>query len=249
MKRLIIYIKDKGGCGASFACVAHATLLRRAGANPLLVDTDGEIGHLRRNFPTEDVRSFSFHAKESDRVDFAEILEEGREIVLVDMPAASLTLMGKIERDYGFIGLAHGVGYVVTFVCVGTPDPASLYAVEGAADLDPDASLVFVRNHGFGENRDFLVWDGSLADDLDPHDGKAVLAARGGYDLHMPLLDRGTVALMAAFGITFEDTTHAKLKSGRRSQVQTFLTRLEAEFRKAGRIMGLPDIAVEVALR
>lgn len=239
MKRLIIYIKDKGGCGASFACVAHATLLRRAGFSPLLVDTDGEIGHLRRNFPAEDVRSFSFHAVESDRVDFAEILDERREIVLIDMPAASLTLMDKIERDYGFVRLAHAAGYAVTFVCVGTPDPASLYAVEGAADLDPDAALVFVRNHGFGENRDFLVWDGSPADDLKPHAGKAVLAARGGYDLHMPLLDRGTVALMSAYGITFESISHPKLKSGRRSQVETFLARLKSELRKAGAIMGL----------
>jgi len=237
-KRLIIYIKDKGGCGASFACVAHAALLRRAGLKPLLVDTDGEIGHLRRNFPVDDVRSFSFHAKESDRVDFAEILDEGREIVLVDMPAASLTLMGKIERDYGFVALAHRAGYAVTFVCVGTPDPASLYAIEGAAELDEDASLIFVRNHGFGENADFLVWDGSAEDGLPPHDGKAVLAERGGCDLHMPRLDPGTVALMSAFGITYESAPTSRLKAGRRSQIETFLRRFESELQKASDLTG-----------
>ena len=157
--RLIGYLNDKGGSGKSFACSAHADILRRAGKQPLLVDTDGEVGHLARMFGERNatgqllteqslngVRRYGFHADERDRVEFASILEERADLVLVDFPAASVTLLRAVEQDYGFFKVAHDRGYAVTLVVVITPDAASMASLRGAAQLDPNADLVLVRN-------------------------------------------------------------------------------------------------------
>lgn len=258
MKRLIAYIGDKGGAGKSFGCTAHAEILHRAGHKPYLVDTDGEVGHLTRMFGERDadgkllkdqsasgVRRFRFHADERDRIEFARILDEGHDLILVDLPAASVTLLRAVEEDYGFFRLAHESGYAVTLVVVVTPDEASLASVRAAATLDPKADLVMVRNFGFGEPDDFIVWDGSARDEIAPAKGKAVFESRGGIDLAMPMLNRGTVALIGALKLSFGFAASPKspLHSGRRSQVAVWLAKVEREYSKAGGIMGLPATA------
>jgi hypothetical protein len=254
-KRLIAYIGDKGGSGKSFGATVHATVLHRAGLAPVLVDTDGEVGHLARMFgvrdkagmllkeqPPEGVRRFKFHQDERDRVEIASILDEGHELVLIDLPAASVTLLRAMEADYGFFRLAHENGYAVTLVVVVTPDEASLASVRAAAALDPLADLVMLRNAAFGDKEDFVVWDGSVKENIKPAKGKAVLAERNGADLTLPMLNRGTVALVGALKISFEKaaSTSSPLHSGRRSQVYTWLAKVESEFAKANVQMGLP---------
>lgn len=255
MKRLIAYIGDKGGSGKSFGSTSHAEILFRAGRKPYLVDTDGEVGHLARMYGKRNatsgnllkdqgpdgVRRFRFHADERDRIEFASILDEGHELILIDLPAASVTLLRKVEEDYGFFRLAHEMGYAVTLVVVVTPDEASLASVRGAAALDPKADLVMLRNLAFGDLEDFVVWDGSDKDQIAPASGKTILEERGGYDLTLPMLNRGTVALIGAKKLSFKKaaSTEGGLHSGRRSQVDTWLRKVEVEFSRAYEVMGL----------
>ena len=189
MKRLVVFIGDKGGAGKSFACRAYVDVLRRRGVKPYLVDADGEVGHLLRYYGRRDsdgrlsreqgadgVRLFRLHADERDRVDLAEILDAGRDLIVLDLPAASVTLLRRVEEDYGFFRLAHEAGYAVTMVVVVTPEEASMASVRGAIELDPCADLVFARNLAFGDAQDFLVWDGSEREAVPPAKGKALLA-------------------------------------------------------------------------
>jgi hypothetical protein len=260
--RLIGYLNDKGGSGKSFACSAHADILRRAGKQPLLVDTDGEVGHLARMFGERDatgklladqsragVRRYGFHADERDRIEFASILEERADLVLVDFPAASVMLLNQVERDYGFFRLAHQRGYDVTLVVVITPDAASMASLRGAAVLDPAADLVLVRNAAFGDSTDFIVWDGSAKENIKPAGGKALLAGRGGNDLTLPMLNRGTVALIGAKKMSFTGASaeDSPLSLGRRSQVATWLDAVERAYREAGDVMGLEPLKVRSA--
>ena len=226
----------------------------RSGKKPMLVDADAEVGHLRRMHGTRDshgillrpqpsdgVRPFRFHADERDRIEFASILDSGHELILVDLPAASITVLKQVEADYGFFALAHQVGYAVTLVVVVTPDEASMASVRSAAALDPHADLVMIRNLAFGDATDFVVWDGSDREGVAPAAGKAILAERGGFDITMPRLNPGTVALIGAKRISFSaaaDTHTSPLVTGRRSQVATWLTRFEGELRRAGSVLG-----------
>ena len=266
MKRLVVFIGDKGGAGKSFACRAYVDVLRRRGVKPYLVDADGEVGHLLRYYGRRDsdgrlsreqgadgVRLFRLHADERDRVDLAEILDAGRDLIVLDLPAASVTLLRRVEEDYGFFRLAHEAGYAVTMVVVVTPEEASMASVRGAIELDPCADLVFARNLAFGDAQDFLVWDGSEREAVPPAKGKALLAqliAEGrGWDLSLPKLNPGTVALVGAKKLTFSAAAalDSPLHSGRRSQVGTWLAKVEAEFARAGEALALGEGAARKA--
>jgi len=260
MKRLILYCNSKGGTGKSFAATGHAQLFVRSGIACRLVDTDGEVGHMARMFGVRDesgklakdqgnegVIRFSLHGRERDRVDMAMLLDDPSEVVIIDMPAASFTILSQMETDYGFLSLAHKKGWNVTLVCVATPDPVALSAVTMAAKLDPLADLVLVRNLAFGDG--FLSWYGSVPDEIKPANGLQTLQARSGHDLAMARLDPDTVEVIAAKKISFAAAMApgSPLHSGRKAQVEKWLDALESEWRKAGDVLGFSADSSPVA--
>lgn len=261
MKRIIFTFGDKGGAGKSVVARVLAEALIASGKDPLLVDADPTVGHLLKFLgardesgaliwpqPATGVRTYALHGNDDDRTQFGEIVESGRDLILVDMPAASATLLGKIEANYGLLAWAHDAGYDVTLIISITPDESSMFAVEDAAALDPRADLVVVRNGGFGDlDKHFIVWDGSDEDEIAEHPGKAALRQRG-LEIRLPDLDKGTLALIGALRLPFRaaagDGAYGKfLKLGpRRRQVGRFLEEARVQFESVGTPLGFGDV-------
>jgi hypothetical protein len=178
------------------------------------------------------------HGSQDDRVEFGAILDERRNLVLVDLPAASATLLRQVEADYGLMRWAHEAGYAVTFVIPITPDGASMLAVQDAADLDPEASIVIARNAAFGDpTRHFVVWDGSDAEAIPESRGKQIVRDRG-TEIVLPALDPATLALVGAFRLPFSDVRGSRLIGPRQRQVARLLDDAHTAFTSCGDLLG-----------
>ncbi len=251
MKRLICTYGDKGGVGKSTVARALSELLIAADRKPLLVDCDPTVGHLVGYLgvrgddgwpvipqPPKGVRTYALHGSADDRVEFGAILEAGRDLIVVDLPAASATLLRAVEHDYGLFALAHQQGYDVTFVTTLTPDSSSMLAVSDAAELDPYATIIATKNLAFGEARHFLVWDGSESEHIEPAHGKTIVQERGA-EIEIPRLDPATVALLGTHRLTYHEAISSpKLILPRRQQVARWLSTVKAEFERVGPTLG-----------
>ncbi|TAM88055.1 hypothetical protein EPN42_10165 [bacterium] len=251
MKRLICTYGDKGGVGKSTIARALGEVLIAADKRPLLVDADPTVGHLVGYLgvrgddgwpvipqPPTGVRTYALHGSADDRVEFGAILEAGRDLIVVDLPAASATLLRQVEADYGLFGLAHQMGYDVTLIAALTPDAASMLAVADAAELDPDATIIAARNLAFGESRHFLVWDGSESEGVGPARGKEIIARRGA-EIEVPRLDPATVALLGTHRLTYHEAIASpRLILPRRQQVARWLSQVQGEFERVGTALG-----------
>ncbi|HET9394202.1 MAG TPA: hypothetical protein VFO29_11870 [Candidatus Rubrimentiphilum sp.] len=251
MKNLICTYGDKGGCGKSTEIRGLAESLIAADKNPLLVDADPTVGHLVGYLgvrdgdgypvipqPANGVRTYALHGSADDRVEFGAIVDSGRDLILVDLPAASATLLKAVEADYGLFAYAHERGYDVTLVCVLTPDGSSMLAVQDAADLDPRATIVAVKNLAFGDPKHFILWDGSPEENVPPATGKAIVAERGA-EIVLPALDRGTLALIGLHRLTFREAVKSPYLIGpRQRQVARFLSECREQFESVGAPLG-----------
>jgi hypothetical protein len=266
MKRVILPLGDKGGSGKSTALRALVECLQADGRRPMLLECDPTVGHLMTFFgkreasgkllspqPADGVRQFSLHGSERDRTEFGAILDEGHELIIGDLPAASVTLLTQVERDYGFFALAHELGYAVTLLCVITPDSASAAAVRGAIELDPLADVVAIKNLAFGDEQDFIVWAGSEREGIPEARGRQMLRDRGGRDITMPKLNAGTVALIGAHKLTFTAAAGngSPIILPRRSQTSRWLSNMRAEFERVGEVLSFspPPARSKVSVR
>ena len=247
-KRLILTIGDKGGTGKSTFTRLLAELHRKATTDTLLVDADGTVGQLIQFLGERDktdalipdqshnngVEYFSLHGDETDRDNLTSILEVGSNTVLVDLPAASITVLKGIEEDLGFFALVKRFKYEITFVSVITPYRASVRGVRDITNLAPTATHVVVRNLKEGDADDFAFWAGS-----DAEKNFTGLGPRG-IMIDLPKLKPRICAQLDEKNIRFLDAPNwAELTLADRSRAQTWIDNATANLAPARKALGL----------
>ena len=247
-KQLILTIGDKGGTGKSTFTRLLSELHRKAKKETLLVDADGTVGQLIQFLGERDdkgklkpdqsatagVEYFSLHGDETDRDHLTSILESGANTILVDLPAASITVLKGVEEDLGFLALVKRYKYELTLVSVITPYRASVRGVRDVIDLAPEAVHVVVRNLKEGDEDDFELWDDSEA-----RKRFEALGARG-IMIDLPKLKPRISAKLDAKNIRFLDAPDTKdLVLADRSRANKWLEVATANLGPAREALGL----------
>jgi hypothetical protein len=265
-RRLIMTVGDKGGSGKSFFTRALAGLHVAANtADMLLIDGDSTVGTLVKFFGERGgVEPYSLHGKvdERDRL-VNELLCRGTRLVIVDMPATSLTKLREISADYDFVAAAQAAGYRLTVVSPVTPyddsildlqetiglfdperfttfndrDPPGADLDAGAATvaLPPRVDYVAVVNLGLSEDRtDFALWD-----EPDAYT-RRLFEFVGGVQIELPAMRPRIAALLQKHRLSFADgETSDRLSVTDRGRLQRWNAAAMQSLRGAGGRLGL----------
>lgn len=245
--RVILFLKDKGGTGASFIARYVAEGHRQRNSGALIVDADGTVGSLFQHLAKRErdgspslhqerdgVITFSLHGSETDRDQIATLLDTGSTPIVMDLPATSLTMLKKIESDIGWLGMVRERGYRLTVVAPITPYKATLYDLQDAIALVGDnADYVAVLNLGLAEDRsDFLLWDASEA--------RAALRAVKGIEIEFPRLKPRIAAILDQSDLTFAGgLAAASLSTADKARLAKWLKDAETSVRSASSVLGL----------
>ena len=274
-RRTIMTLGDKGGSSKSFLARKLAEI-HLAASKPglLLVDGDESVGSLAKFYAerTSDgsialdqtergVALFALHGKVDARDHLVnDLLQRGRELVIVDMPATALTKLREISEDYNFGTAVATAGYRLTVLAPITPyDDTILDLQETIQLLDPEifaefttqfdavgpregmktqlmprVDYVAVVNLGMAEDRqDFDLWD-------DPTSfTRALLAFIGGVELEFPRMRPRIAAKLAKFRLSFSDgETAEQLAITDRSRLTAWNLKAESVLRSAGGLLG-----------
>jgi len=221
VKRFVMTISDKGGSGKSVTARLLADYYRANNVNVMLIDGDGEVGQLLKGYGQRDetgrllsqqtpgigVLHFALHGSKSDREKIATVLDHGADLVLCDFPAAGLTVLEQSNDAFGFLDDIKAEGYRPVFVNPITPFAASMRTVKRMTTIGgADSDYIVFRNEMFTEGQeDWIVWDGSEDGVIRPSSGKKTLADVGGYELDLPRLRSGAMALIDEFNLTYAD--------------------------------------------
>ncbi|MGP6159749.1 MAG: hypothetical protein ACLPYS_20010 [Vulcanimicrobiaceae bacterium] len=242
MKRLIIFAKDKGGTGASFVARFLAELHEEKGTGALLVDGDGTTASLSKHFgepkatnPTNPVRTFGLHGAETDRDTIANLLEEDAATIVLDLPATALTVLRKIEQEYGWTEMIAERGFRPTIVASITPFEDSIFDLRDAIDLfGPNADYVAVINLGMAEERaDFALWDNG--------ETRRKFHSNGNVEVVFPRLKPRVAAILAKEKLTFEQGKKTKaLGPADRARLARWAHEAETALVPAAERLGLP---------
>lgn len=258
MKRFILVITDKGGTGKSVFARLLADRYRRDGMHAVLVDADGEVGQLYQHYavlgpdgepliqrPGEGVLTVGFNAGERERDRLLEVLDHEADLVLVDMPAGSLTELAQLDRDSGFFEELERAGYRPTFVNVLSPFRASTRTVRQMIELcGKRADYVVVVNRWFGDVDDFYLWFGDGAE-VAQSSGRTLLQDCGGSEIELPQLQAGVMVavdeMMAPF--TAAAAEDAPLRRAQRSRLIRWLQEADRQLDRAAPLLGLDGAA------
>ena len=121
------------------------------------------------------------------------------------MPAESLQMLERLQRELAFFDLLESSGYALTLISPVTPYRASVRDIAGILNLDSRAKHVIVRNLGFGEHAnpvrgdqgDFGIWDGSKT--------REAALALGAILIDLPKCKSGVLAALDDASLSFED--------------------------------------------
>jgi len=260
-KRLIAIVSDKGGVGkTTFAEITWERLLA-AGVSARAFDLDGTTGSFASMYaayddsdelltpqPADGVTPIFLHGEERDRDRIAEMLDTGVDVVLADMPATSLTVLRQVEADWSFAAAIADAGYAMTVVTVCTPFSASLANVNRSLDLFPGADHVVVLNEGFGDADDFVLWDGSPVDGIQPASALTRITALGprGGVVAMPALNRRAAILSDNFFIRFAAAeSDPRLRRPMQSRIATWRISVADATRNVDHLLGLAPASAE----
>lgn len=203
-RRIIIFIGDKGGVGKSMIARTLAEVHQRRNTGAYLVDGDGTTGSLSNHFglpksrnPDNPVNKFALHGTESDRDTIADLLEVEAQKIILDLPAASLTVLRRIESDYHWIDMLGERGWRPTVVSVITPLQDSIFDLRETMETFGDrADYIGAVNLGFAEGReDFALWDEG--------ETRPKFLAGGGIEIEFPKLKLRVLAKLQQAGLTF----------------------------------------------
>ena len=217
-KRLIISLGDKGGVGKSFLIRKLAELHMEAQTpNLLLVDGDASVSSIYK-FHEDKVVLFDLHGSVDDRDQFVnDVLRRGSDLVIVDMPAASLSKLREMAAEYDFADEVMKAGYRMTVVSPITPyddpmhdfqevvhlmDPAAYAAHESGSSekVKTRADYVAMLNMIFSAERsDFVEWDAAGGFT------KGLLNRVGGVEVEIPLLRPRIAAQLQLHRLSFRD--------------------------------------------
>jgi hypothetical protein len=217
-KRLIISLGNKGGTGKSFLIRKLAELHMEAQTpNLLLVDGDASVSSIYK-FHREQVLPFNLHGSVDERDRFVnDLLRRGSDLVIADLPAASLSTLCKMAAEYNFADEVMKAGYRMTVVSPITPyddsildfqevvnfvDPVAYAAHESGSSekVETRADYVAMLNMIFSAERsDFIEWDAAGGFT------KGLLDRVGGTEIEIPLLRPRIAAQLQLHRLSFRD--------------------------------------------
>lgn len=253
-KRFTLFIKDKGGTGASMIARFLAEIKEQRHTGAYLVDVDGDgdgdgttaalskhFGLPRENAadpskanPANPVHTFSLHGSERDRDTIASLLEVDAPKMLLDLPATSLTVLRKIETEYRWTAMMGEHGWRPTVVASITPFEESIFDLADAMALFGDrADYVAVVNMGLAEERaDFELWDEGQT--------RPQFLAAGGIEIEFPRLKPRIAAKLQKYQLTFEGAkTSRHLGLSDRSRLAKWFSDAETAFAPAADRLGI----------
>lgn len=220
MKHFVMTISDKGGAGKSAIARLIADYFFVTKTQALLVDGDGEIGAMAKHYGERDdngrlkkqqtpgigVLHFALHGQQSDKEKIATVLDYGAELVLVDFPAAGLTVLEQLQASVGLLDDIKSEGYTPTFINPITPFSSSMRTVKRMIGIGGnDSEYIVIKNNMFAEGaEDWIVWEGSEEAGIKPSGGKNALMQVGGIEIELPKLRLGAMSLIDEFNLTFE---------------------------------------------
>jgi hypothetical protein len=253
-KRLIVSLGDKGGVGKSFIIRKLAEMHMEAKTpNLLLVDGDASVSSIYK-FHTDTVVPFDLHGTVDARDQFVnDLLRRGKDLVVADLPAASLSTLREMASEYSFADEVAKAGYRMTVISPITPyddplldfqeavsliDPDAFAAYDAAAGKDPAptdlrADYVAIVNLVSGERSDFEEWDapGGFT--------KGLLHFVGGVEVEIPLLRPKVAAALQLHRLSFKDgETSERLAITDRSRLQRWNAAVEDTLRGVGQRLG-----------
>ncbi len=253
MRRWILVTSGKGGVGKSLVARLLAEMKREVEPVTWLLDGDGEVGQLAQYLGTRDehdrvvrgqrgdsgVDTFALHGWHDDS-GMRDVIEglvaplrAAQADVLVDLPAASLSVLAALERETGLAAQAARLGFRPTLVVPISPLVASRLSIADALELGSGYDIVAVRSEFWGNDGDYRRW---LTSKL-----RAQLFERGGREVVIPRL-RGWI-------IVDLDEDHLPFAAATRPGVLDFpddemlarwLTAARAALSAAGDLLGLP---------
>lgn len=254
MKRFVMVLTDKGGTGKSTMTRAIADRYARDGIKALLVDGDGEVGQLYQHYCKLDedgnaatqkagdgVMTMRVTGEEKERDKLLAMLDYDLPVVLVDMPAASITALAKFDAEVGFFDELQRSGYRPTMVNVLSPFQSSTRTVQQMVDLaGKSADYVAVVNRWFGDDEDFYMWFGD-GNGNPPSRGRAMLPDYGGEEIDLPKLQAGVMVAIDDRMMRFADAAAdgSPLSRAQRSRLIRWMKDTDAQLDKVADKIGL----------
>lgn len=252
MKHFVMVLTDKGGTGKSMLTRAIADRYARDSIKALLIDGDGEVGQLFQFYCRVDekgkpvkqsagngVLTMRFTGDEKERDKLFAMIDYDLPVVLVDMPAASLTALAKMDAEVGFFDELNRSGYRLTLINVLSPFQSSTRTVKQMIDLaGKKADYVAVINRWFGDNEDFYMWLGDSNNP--PSQGRKMLPDIGGIEIELPKIQTGVLVAMDDLMLTFSDACESpSLSRPHRSRLIRWMKDTDIQLDKISHLIGL----------
>lgn len=241
MKRVILLASQKGGVGKSTTARAIIDLTRRSGRRVSAWDLDRGTGSLALVYPVgdaeagcvcEDVRETRSPGAWLDAI------HSDADDVVLDVPGGALGDLlrfcpGDAQSLVDYVTKA-GREFVIVSV-IGTRRDSMTTAQDAVEAFGAPSHHVVVKNGYFGEEADFVVYDGYD----DPVTGERLYGKTadqvrdaGGEVVFLPKLDAISMDLLDRHDMTFAAGADAAAKLGRKHAwyVQAWLESVEAHF-------------------
>lgn len=224
LKKLILVLSDKGGTGKSLFTrgLADYLIRKKLQNQTLLVDGDGEVGQLLQFYRSSGAISAEI-VDEKKRDQFVEILESQQPLIVVDLPAASITHLRRLHEEINFFQVVHEYGYQLIFCNVLSPFKASVRSVKAMIELaGHHANYVIVKNRFFGDDNEFHLYESGQ--------GKKALSTHNGLEIAMPRISTGVLAELDVKNIPFWQAGEAvDLKLAYRCRVHQWLKEFDGQ--------------------
>jgi len=223
-KNLLLVLSDKGGTGKSLFCRGLADYLQRKHIldHTLLVDGDGEVGQLLQFYQAFGVVSAQI-TDQDKRDDFINILESDKQLIVVDLPAASLANIAALESEIGFLDLVESHGYQLTLCNVISPFKASIRSVKTMVEwAGEQANYVVVKNRFFGMDEEFHLYKNGH--------GKKAIHKSNGIEIELPMIASGVLAAIDVLNLPFFQAVDSHdLKLAYRCRINKWLQAFDLE--------------------
>jgi hypothetical protein len=223
-KKIVLVLSDKGGTGKTLFSrgVVDHLIRNNLQQYTLFVDGDGEVGQLLQFYKQDRVISAQI-ANEQYRDQFVDILESQQPLIIVDLPAASITHLARLNDEIAFFQVVKDYGYDLIFCNVLSPFKAAVRSVKAMIELAGDqAQYVVVKNRFFGDDNEFHLYETGQ--------GKQLLAAHQGQEIGMPKLSTGVLAELDSLNLPFYEAVEStQLKLAYRCRINQWLKEFDQE--------------------